>query len=386
MRIGVGVIGMGWMGSVHSRAYRAVPDRFADSGIEPVLRVCADESGARARAGAARFGFARWTTDWRQVVADPEVQVVNVTTPNHLHLEIVQAAAAAGKHILCEKPVGRSPQETAAACRAARQAGVLTCVGFNYRWAPAAQQVRALVRDGQLGDLTHYRGHVLVGYVADPHSVLSWRLRSELAGMGALGDLMSHAIDMALMICGPLRRVVAQPATFISRRPLPAADAADHYARSQGGPTGPVTNEDYVGALAEFANGARGSLEACRVIQGPQSEIGFHVHGRQGAASWEFERMNEFLLFRAADAVEERGYRRVLTGPCHPFHGHFTPGAGVGLGYDDLKVIEAHQFLQSVARGEQAEPGLDQALAVAEVQQAMRRSWDTERWEAVLPL
>ncbi len=154
-KIGIGVIGMGWMGGVHSRAYREVADRFPDCPLEAELVICADEVEARAREAQERFGFARSTADWKAVVADPQVQVVLITAPNYLHLETACAAAAAGKHLLCEKPVGRSPAETSQIARAARQAGVLTCTGFNYRWAPAVQRARELIREGKLGTLTH---------------------------------------------------------------------------------------------------------------------------------------------------------------------------------------------------------------------------------------
>ncbi len=381
-KIGVGVIGMGWMGVVHSRAYRMLPDRFPDCPVEPELLVCADAVEERAHRAQQQCGFARCTTDWREILEDGDVEVVNIATPNHLHLEIATAAAAAGKHILCEKPVGRSPQETAAIERVARDEGVLTFVGFNYRWAPAVQRIRALIREGKLGELTHYRGRLFVGYASNPHSVLSWRLQAELAGMGALGDLMSHALDTAGMLAGPISRVVGQRQIFIKERPLSTPGQGDHYSLKSGGPLGAVTNEDYVGALVQFENGVYGNLEVCRVIQGPRSEIGFDVHGTRGAVRWDFERMNEFELYLVDDG-DDRGYRRVLAGPEHPFHANFSPGAGIGLGYDDLKVIEAHQFLQSVARQEQGEPGFAEALAVAQVQAAILRSWETERWEEV---
>src|SRR5437762_1639387 len=182
-KIGVGVIGMGWMGLVHSRAYRAVADRFPDSGLQPVLVACADDVEARATEARDRLGFRRAVTDWKQVVDDPDVEAVSVATPNHLHLEIVRAAAAAGKHIFCEKPVGRSPQETAAIEAAARRAGVLTWVGYNYRWAPLVQFARRLIADGKLGPLTHYRGRFLVDYGSNPDGALSWRFRRDQAGL-----------------------------------------------------------------------------------------------------------------------------------------------------------------------------------------------------------
>jgi predicted dehydrogenase len=200
--IGVGVIGMGWMGTVHSRAYLQAADRFYDSGIRAKLLVCADDVEARAREGQERFDFERYTTRWQDVMADPRVQVVNVTTPTHLHLALVKAAAAAGKHIFCEKPVGRNPQETAEIEQLARQAGVLTFVGYNYRWAPLVQYAGQLIREGKLGRLTHFRGRFFAGYAADPDAVLSWRFQRELSGSGVLGDLMSHVIDLGLMLAG----------------------------------------------------------------------------------------------------------------------------------------------------------------------------------------
>src|SRR5947209_7441958 len=212
--LGIGVIGMGWMGLVHSRSYRAMADRFFESGLRARLVICADEVAERARQAQERLGFERWTTVWREVVADPEVQVVNITTPNYLHREIAEAAAAAGKHIFCEKPVGRGPSETAAIAAAARRAGVLTWVGYNYRWVPLVQFARQLVAAGKLGCLTHYRGRFLVDYGSNPDSVLSWRFRREQAGLGTLGDLMSHVIDMAHLLAGPVARVVGNRHTF----------------------------------------------------------------------------------------------------------------------------------------------------------------------------
>lgn len=350
-KIGIGIIGMGWMGTVHSRAYRTIPDRFPACDIVPELIICADEHEARAEDARKRFGFAECTTDWRQVLSHPEVDVVNIATPNHLHLEQVTAAVAAGKHVLCEKPVGRNPEETAAIAHAAEKAGVITWVGFNYRWPPAVQRTLELIQDGTLGQLTHYRGWFLVGYASDPNSVLSWRLQEDLAGMGALGDLMSHTADMAMMLVGPIIRVIGQQETFIKERPVATPGQGDHYTTNKDGPTAPVTNEDYVSALVRFQNGVHCTLETCRVIQGPQSEIGFSIHGTKGSIRWDFERMNEFELYLAKDEPE-RGYRRVMAGPQHPLHAHFSPGAGIGLGYDDLKAIEAFHFMQSVARGE----------------------------------
>jgi len=385
--IGIGVIGMGWMGMVHGRSYRMVADRFADSGIQARLVICADDVEDRAQKAKATLGFAHYTTDWRQVIEHPEVDVVNIASPNFLHLQMVQAAAAAGKHIFCEKPVGKTPQETARIEQLARTAGVLTFVGFNYRWAPLVQYARQLIESGKLGTLTHYRGRFFSMYGSNPLGQLTWRFDYEKSGIGVLGDLMPHVVDMAHMLAGPIRRVTSNRHTFIQERPLCLAGKGTHFSTgSSEDPKGAVTNEDYVNALLEFENGVQGTFESCRVIYGPKCEMAFEMNGTKGALSWNFERMNELLLYLPESSDLHNGYTRIVAGPQHPFHGNFNPGAGVGIGYEDLKVIEAHQFLKSVKEGKQGVPGFKEALQLANVQAAMIRSWDSGLWEENKPL
>lgn len=383
--VGIGVIGMGWMGQVHSRSYRQLADRFWDSEIQPDLIICGDEVEARGQEAQARFGFARTTTDWRQVIADPDVEVINIATPNVMHLEIALAAAQAGKHIFCEKPVGREPQETARIAASACQAGVMSGVGYNYRWAPVVRYALQLIQDGKLGDLTHYRGRFLVGYANNPKGVLSWRFQDQYAGLGALGDLLSHVADMAHMIAGPIDRVVGNKHTFIAERPLPTPGEGTHFSVG-GGPKAAVTNEDYVGALVQFANGAQGTFEVCRIVNGLKSQMAFEVNGSKGALSWNFERMNELQVYLPDEESAHDGFVTIFSGPEHPNHARFTPGPALGLGYDDLKTIEAYYFLQSIASGEQGQPGFAEALGVAQVQAAIVRSWESESWENVTPI
>jgi predicted dehydrogenase len=386
--IGVGVIGMGWMGTVHSRAYLAVADRFHDSGFEAKLVICSDEVEERAKEARERFGFESYATRWQDVIADPRVQVVNVATPNCMHLEVVRAAAAARKHIFCEKPVGKDARETAEIERLAREAGILTFVGYNYRWAPMVQYAKQLIREGKLGKLTHFRGRFLAGYASNPQTVLSWRFDREFSGSGVSGDLLSHVADMSLFLAGPIRRVVGNRETFIKRRPSAAlleqsAAPVAHSAAVTSGPLQDVTNEDYVGALVQFANGAHGIFEVCRVIQGHKCDWSFEVEGTHGAVSWNFERMNELNIFFPDGNAAHDGYTRIVSGPAHPFHAHFNPATGTGLGYDDLKAIEAYRFLRSIAEKRQAEPGFAEALRVAKVLDAIERSCKTDGWQNV---
>jgi predicted dehydrogenase len=382
--IGIGVIGMGWMGTVHSRSYRMVADRFSESAIRAHLIICADDVAARAEEARVTLGFREATTDWREVIAHPDVQVVNIASPNFLHLEMVRAAVAAGKHVFCEKPVGRNPDETAEIEYLARQAGVMSFVGFNYRWAPMVQYAKQLIDDGELGTLTHYRGRFFSMYGSNPYGMLTWRFQNEMAGLGVLGDLMSHVADMAHMLAGPIKRVVANRQTFIRERPLPIPGEGTHFSLGKpGDPTGPVTNEDYAALLVDFENGVQGTLETCRAIYGPKCEMAFEVNGTKGALRWNFERMNELELYLPGESPHHDGYTKLFGGPRYPFHGRFNPGDGIGIGYEDLKIIEAYHFLQSIVDGEQREPSFREALHLANVQRAVERSWESESWEAV---
>jgi predicted dehydrogenase len=359
---------------------------FPDAGLAPRLVLVADSIPDRTDLAQRNFGFEATTTDWRDVVDHPDVDVVTIGAPNKLHREIAVAAAAAGKAIFCEKPVGEAPEDTAAIEFAARQAGVITGVGFNYRWAPLVQHLKHLIDEGRLGDLTHYRGRFFSMYGRDRLGVLSWRYLMEEAGYGVLTDIMSHAVDMAHYLVGPIRRVVATKETFIRERPLPQSGAGTHYDKgSSGDPTGRVTNEDYVGALVEFENGVRGTLEADRSIFGPQSQMAFEVNGSRGAATWSLETMNELQLYLPEETPAD-GFIRVLSGEGFPHHGNFVPGGGNPIGYEELKIIEDLEFLTAVVVGREAPVTFADALAAAEVEAAMARSWESGTWEDVTSL
>jgi predicted dehydrogenase len=374
---------MGWMGEVHSRSYGLVRDRFHDRGVAARLVACADVDPGRAASARDRFEFERFSTDWRSVVDDPAVEAISVTAPNDAHLAVIEAALAAGKHVLCEKPVGRNPTETLAAAALARATDLVTLVGYNYRWSPLVQRAHAAIAAGEIGELTHYRGRFLNGYAKDPNGVLSWRFKAE-QGYGTLSDLLSHAIDMALFLAGPIESVIGNRATFITERPLPRPGGTHYDTASADDPRGPVTNEDYVGALVRFVNGAQGTLEACRVITGPDCDLAFEANGRRGALAWSFERMNELRYYRRVDdhPVAE-GWTTELSGPAHPYHVAFNPGWGTGLGYDDLAVIEIAEFLTAISEGRSATPSLEDAAAVARVQLAIADSWDSGGWTDV---
>ena len=379
----IGLVGFGWMGQAHSRSYISIPLHFPEAPFRPVLAAVADTVPSRVSQAVDDFGYRTGVSDWREVVERPDIDIIDITAPNAMHQEVAEAAAAAGKHIFCEKPVGISTEATARIEAAARRAGVITGCGFNYRWAPLVRFARQLIRDGRIGTPTHYRGRFFSMYGRDRLGLLTWRFLREKAGYGALSDIMSHAIDMAQYLFGPIRRVVATRETFVRERPLPEPGAGTHYDRgSPGDPTGAVTNEDYVGALVEFVNGARGTLEVDRSIFGPQSQMAFELNGSKGAISWDHEKLNQLRLYLPEEQPED-GFTEVLAGDRFYRQGNLVPGGGNSIGFEHLKVLEAYEFLESVAAGRPHEPGFGAALANASVAAAMIRSWHSDRWETV---
>jgi predicted dehydrogenase len=383
--IGVGVIGFGWLGQAHSRSILRIPTLFPERDFEAELVACGDTLPERLADAVHSFGFKRATPDWRLVIEDPEVDVVVIAAPNMLHVELVEAAAAAGKHVFCEKPVGGTPEQTVRAERAVRDAGVISGVGYNYRWAPLVRYAAGLISAGTLGEITNYRGRFFSMYGSDPLGVLSWRFLVDQAGYGVTTDLMSHSVDLALMLMGPITRVVGTTETFIRERPL-AVDGGTHYGRGRpGDPTGAVTNEDYGGMLCEFANGARGTFEASRSIVGPESQMAFDVYGTKGALGWNLEKLNELQLYLAEGELHT-GYRTVFGGDRFPYHGNFVPGSANGIGFEDLVVIEDYEFCRSIAAGREHRPGFVDAVEWVSVQAALLRSAQSGKWEDVVSL
>ena len=384
-RIGIGVIGFGWMGQAHSRGSRRAPSYFPMRAYDPDLVMVSDTLEQRLVEGVESFGFRESAADWRRVVEHPEIDVVFVTSPNMLHVEMVEACAANGKHVFCEKPVGGTPAQTVSAERAARKAGVISGVGYNYRWTPMIQYARELIQSGTLGEITNYRGQFLSTYGADPLGLLSWRFLVDQAGYGVSTDILSHSVDLAHYLIGPIKRVMGTLETFIKERPLPTG-AGTHYDRGKpGDPTAEVTNEDYAAMLCVFENGTRGSFEASRSLIGPESRNALEVFGTKGSVSWNFERMNELQVYVVADH-KHTGYATVFGGDRFPHHGNFVPGSANGIGFEDLICIEDHEFLESVSAGRTHTPGFAEALQYVSVQNALLRSHESERWESVVSL
>jgi predicted dehydrogenase len=376
--IRVGVAGFGWMGRVHTQAYARLLHHYPELALTPTLASVADEVPGRAEQAAAQFGFENATTDWHDIEFDSSIDAVSITAPNFLHRSIGTAMVEAGKHIWIEKPVGLSADDARAVALAADKAGVQTAVGFNYRNAPAVEQAKVIIESGDIGTVTHARFRFFSDYAAHPDGALSWRFERARGGNGVLGDLASHGADLLWYLLGDIDSLVADTAVFVPERAKPTGATSGH-ALATGGELGPVENEDFVSSQIRLASGARATLEASRVAVGEQNAYGFEIHGTKGAVFWDFRRLGELAL-SVGDRYQDQPVSTIYVGPQQGEYGAFQPGSASAMGYDDLKVIEAKRFLQSIADGKPVGATVWDAVRSAEVLDAMTESVSSGRW------
>jgi predicted dehydrogenase len=380
--LSVAMIGHSFMGAAHSLAWRTAP-RVFDLPLDPVMSVVCGRDRARAAQAASRLGWASGASDWRAVVADPSVDLVDICTPGDTHAEIAVAALEAGKHVLCEKPLANSVAEAeqmaAAAERAARH-GVRAMVGFTYRRVPAIALARRLVAEGRVGDVRHVRAQYLQDWIADPEAPLSWRLQKERAGSGALGDIAAHVIDLAQFVTGDrVEEVSGRLETFVKERPL----ATEHAGLSGTASTerGPVTVDDAAAFLARFSGGAMGVFEATRFATGRKNAIRLEINGSRGSLAFDFEDMNVLHFHDATEPAYVAGFRRILvTEPEHPYVAAWWP-AGHGLGYEHAFTHQVVDLVQAVADGTDPTPTFADGLQVQRVLAAVETSSETRQWQ-----
>ncbi len=376
----IGMVGAGWMGRAHATAYKNVPLVFGNEPAVPVLEMVADIDAKRAEESAEGLGFRRWTADWRELVNDPDIDAVDITATNDVHAEIAIATAQAGKPVYCEKPIAMNAPQGREMVEVAEAAGVTTLVGFNFLKIPSVGYARDLVRAGELGEITLFRGTFDMDFMTDPGIPFNWRHDRALAGSGALGDTASHVLGFSQFLVGDVAEVCGAMGTFIKERPI-AAGGTGHSARAAAeAPMREVENEDTVLFMARFANGAMGMFESTRVGTGRKVWLTFEIQGSKGALFFTVERMNELELYRHTDPAIERGYKTVLTNPEQPWYGSFHPLAGIELGYNDQKVIEARALIEAVDAGKPAEPDFRFGYKVLQVVDAVIKSVDERRW------
>lgn len=361
--IGIGIIGGGYMGKAHSVAMAAVATVF-DTPLRPRLEMIAATSAQSAERYRQAYGFKRGTADWRELVADPVVEAVVIASPQATHREIALAAIENGKHVLCEKPLGESLEDSAAMVAAAEKAGVANMVGFNYIRTPASQYARKLIADGLIGDVTWFRGEHSEDFLADPTAPANWRTETEAAG--CLGDLAPHMVNGARALLGPIAEVMADRKTVHAQR---------------GGVA--VKNDDQAQMLVNFESGVQGHLYFSRTHHGRKMGYIYEVVGTKGALRFNQEDQNALELYLADGPEAERGYRKILTGPAHPDYAPFCQGPGHGTGYNDTIIIEAKDFLTAIHTGEPVWPTFREGHEVNRIIAAARASESGRRWVTV---
>ena len=381
-KINVGLIGAGFMAKAHSIAYAGMPMFFWPAPAIPVKKMIVDINEAAARDAKEKLAFESYSTDWHDIIDDPDIQVVDICTPNNAHAEIAIAAANAGKHIICEKPLALTPEQAKEMYLAAEKNHVKTMVAFNYRKTPAIQLAKKYIDEGAIGDILDFRGTYLQDWSADPDSPLSWRFQKDICGSGALGDIGTHVVDIMRFLVGDFKRVNARTATYIKERPIQTG-LADSLGNSRAGcdaPKGTVDVDDQCMFMIECENGAFGSIEATRNAWGRNNYITFEIHGTKGSICFNYERRDELQVCFASDQDDRRGFRTVYTGPAHPYGEGLWPIPALGIGYTETKIIECYDFFRALKDDTRALPDFRDGYAVELISEAVLESAKTNSW------
>ena len=385
-RLNVALVGAGFMGKAHTVAYSNMPKFFWPAPAYPVLKTLCDIDPKIAEDSCERFGYEKWCTDWRDVVNDPEIDVVSICTPNNAHAPIAIAALNAGKHVLCEKPIASTRKDAEAMAAAAAEAakkGVISMNAYQYRRVPALVLAKKFIDEGSIGKILNVRCTYLQSWSADPSSPLSWRFQKDIAGAGTLGDIASHVIDIAQMLAGDIDSVVSTVKTYITERPVQEG-GVDLLGTVKLGPDAkkaPVDVDDENSFLVKFKSGAVGSIEATRNAWGRNNFITVELHGTEGSLYFNYERLNELQVCFAKDPDDRRGFKTIYTGPAH-FYGEVTWNIpGMNIGYGELKTIEIYDFIKAIVEGKQPTTNFQVGYQVEKVCDAVMKSSESGKWE-----
>ncbi len=384
-KINVGMVGYKFMGKAHSHAYRDVAMFFKTETV-PVMKVICGRTETAVSEAARMFGWEAYETSWEKLVQRQEIGLVDINTPNSTHREIAVAAAKAGKHILCEKPLAVSLAEAEEMLEAARQAGVKHMVCFNYRKVPAVGLAKKMIGEGRLGKIYHFRAQYLQDWITDPEFPLVWRLKKEEAGAGAHGDLNSHIIDLARYLVGDFAKVVGMQETFIKKRP--ELEVSEKFttglaAESRRPQLGEVTVDDATLFLARFKNGALGCFEVTRFANGRRNGLRFEINGSKGSLLFELENMNELWFYSCEDAQERQGFRKILvTEATHPYIEAWWPPGHI-IGYEHTFVHVVYDFMKALDEDRLPTPNFTDGVECQRVLEAVEKSAKEERWVEV---
>lgn len=374
----VGMVGYAFMGAAHSQAWRTV-NRAFDLPLRVRMAAVCGRDEAKVSEAADKLGWDGYVTDWRELIARDDIDVIDVCTPGDSHAEITIAALAAGKHVMCEKPLANSVAEARAmvdAAAAARESGIRTLCGFNYRRVPAAALMRQMVAAGRLGVIRHVRAVYLQDWITDPQFPLVWRLQQERAGSGALGDIGAHIIDLTQYVTGQqITGVSALTETFIKERPIPSETSGLAATSAGNGQAfGQVTVDDAALFTARLSGGAIATYEASRFAMGRKNGLRVEINGSLGSLVFDLERLNELEFYDATRPTAEQGFSRILvTEPEHPYLSAWWPPGHI-IGYEHSFTHQMRDFVQAVAEGTDPHPSFEEALGVQLVLEAVQSS------------
>ena len=378
--VNVGLVGCGFMGKAHSFGYRNCGPIWSPK-AKPVMKcIAGTEPEPVVKAAAEKFGWQEYETDWRKMIKRADIELVDVSTPNFVHVENAVAAAEAGKHILCEKPLANDLEGAKKMLKAVQKAGVKALCGFTYRQAPAVKLAKQMIQAGEIGEIYHVRAIYLQDWIMDPNFPLVWRLQKEFAGTGALGDLGAHITDMARYLVGEVKSVSGTLETFVKERPLEAAAGGtaltDRKASAQ---KGKVTVDDACLWCARFDNGALGTFEATRFAGGRKNYHAWEINGSKASIAWNFEDMNYLELWKAGEGTQQ-GFRKVLaTNGKTPGFESWWPDGHI-IGYGECFVNEIKEMVDAIAENRQPSPNFEdgvkcQAVLEAVVQASKDKTW-----------
>lgn len=381
-KLNVAMIGGGFMGKAHAMAYAAMPMFFWPAPAIPVRKVVVDINQEMAETARDRFGFEEASADWRAVIARPDIDIIDICTPNNSHAEIAIAAAKAGKHIICEKPLARTGAESRTMLDAVQASGSIHMVAFNYRRTPAVALAKKLIEEGRIGDILNFRGTYLQDWSADPDSPLSWRFQKSVAGSGTVGDIGTHVVDFARYLVGEIASVNALVKTHIPARPKQAGgvDKLGVGGGDRNAERGPVDVDDEMLTMLKFANGAIGSIEATRNAYGRNNFLTFEIHGTKGSLAFNYERRDELQVMFADDVGDARGFRTVYTGPAHPYGSGLWPIPALGIGYGETKIVECFDLCTAIVTGKQPSPNFEDGYRIALIADAILTSGESGQW------
>ncbi|MGE7822751.1 Gfo/Idh/MocA family protein [Paenibacillus sp. NPDC093718] len=375
----VGMIGYKFMGKAHSNAYRSLPMFFPEALKPEMVAICGRNVSA-VQAAADQLGWSESVSDWKELVNREDIDLIDINAPSDAHKEIAIAAAKAGKHIFCEKPLALTLADAREMLQAAEEAGVTHMVGFNYRFSPAVRLAKKLVESGRLGQIYHFRAWFLQDWIMDPQFPLVWRLQKEVAGSGSHGDLGAHLIDLAHYLVGDMQEVIGMSETFIKERPIASEMTGLSAKGSTGGPMGKVTVDDATLFMTRFENGALGSFEATRFAAGHRSTNSFEINGSLGSVKFDFERMNELEVYFTSDDEDVQGFRRVLaTDPVHDYMEAWWP-PGHTIGFEHTFTHEILELSTAISEGRQPVPNFEDGVKCQAVLEAVDKSIEERRW------